>query len=168
MNNLKNYWLSHKLKNPKIHLGIMTTNEVRFTRKFRWTYTWLDNETKEEIAKARFVKLDSRPNVNFEETEINFLSNKTWIPGKAKWKPLESITVTYFEGMEDLYDQFEYLRSEPKKHEGLLQLWDGCGGLIESWTLKNAFPSCINGDLDYVDITIKYLELHYKAGNDEN
>jgi len=39
-----------------------------------------------------FVKVASLPNISFEETEIHWMNDKMWLPGKATW---ESITVTY-------------------------------------------------------------------------
>ena len=48
--------------------------------------------------------------------------------------------------------------------EGLLALYDGCGKVVEKWTLKGCFIQAINfGDLDYssndectIEITVRY------------
>lgn len=40
-----------------------------------YDFTWLSDE--------------QRPNLNIEETEINHLNAKMWLPGKAKWNSLE-------------------------------------------------------------------------------
>lgn len=34
------------------------------------------------------VKVKKRPQLNVEETEMNFLSSKQWIPGKAEWESM--------------------------------------------------------------------------------
>jgi len=35
------------------------------------------------------IKLKVRPTIDFEETEINFLNAKAWVPGRAAWLSLE-------------------------------------------------------------------------------
>lgn len=76
---------------------IGTTNDIIFKRKFRWTFEVNQvcggGNTFGQIP-ASFVKVASRPNVSFDETEINFLQGKMYIPGKATF---ETVTVTYYD-----------------------------------------------------------------------
>lgn len=72
--------------------GILGGADAIFKRKYRWMFS-IDTDCQGSIA-PQFVKLASRPNLTIEETEINFLHGKMWIPGKGSW---ETITVTYYD-----------------------------------------------------------------------
>ena len=77
----------------KIPMGIgrLGFQNTVFKRKFRFTFELEDICGGKKVPK-HYVKVASRPNLSIEETEINFLNAKTWIPGKASW---ETMTVTY-------------------------------------------------------------------------
>jgi hypothetical protein len=130
-----------------------------------------------------YVKIASRPNLSIEETEVNFLNAKTWIPGKAAW---ETITVTYidvataeaaplFRWLASVYDFTDpiNLRMGSIRNDyaatAVIKLWDGCGSLLESWTLKDVWPTAVNfGDLDYsnseectIELTLRYSDVTY-------
>lgn len=76
-------------------VGVGDPNAV-FKRKNRWTLeiTSATGSCAQWQIPPYFVKLAARPNVSFEETEINWLNDKMWIPGKATW---EAITVTFLD-----------------------------------------------------------------------
>ena len=157
-------------------------NPVKFKRKFRWTLRFTDICNAGEVPE-HFVKLAARPSLTIEETEINFLHGKTWIPGKGAW---ETITVTYYDVVAiDLNPLWTWLWnvynfSDPEglhmadtldgySGVGVLTLWDGCGVEIEEWELRQAWPQAINfGELDYanseectVELTLRYSEVKY-------
>ena len=126
----------------------------------------------------------ARPNVAIEETELNHLNAKMWIPGKASW---ETITVTYIdvahEEMRSLYNWlatvYDYtdpinLRMGTKRDwraTGILNLYDGCGEVLEIWNLQNMWPTAMNfGDLDYssseeatIELTLRYSQVSYRS-----
>ena len=161
-------------------------------RKFRWTLEINGNNPACPVrVPPYFVKVAARPNISFEETEINFLNDKMWIPGKATW---EAITVTYMDvagtlsgdasgGNLDLYQWllsvFDFRSPTRKfmnsKRSGYtatvtLTLWDGCGAPLEVWTLGDAWPQAINfGDLDYassdtvdIELTLRYSQVSFE------
>lgn len=168
-------------------VGIGDPNVV-FKRKFRWTLTIRGNGF--EIP-PYFVKVAARPNISFEETEINFLNDKTWVPGKATW---EALTFTYMDvagnlggdaagGNLDLYTWLtnvfdftsptkKFMNSKRCGYQGKAELilWDGCGEQLETWLLEDAWPQAINfGDLDYsssdtvdIELTIRYSRVTFK------
>lgn len=72
-------------------MGTIGNPGIIFKRKYRWTFSL--NTCAGEIPEWQ-VKLAARPNISIEETEINFLHGKMYIPGKATW---ETITVTYYD-----------------------------------------------------------------------
>ena len=169
-------------------MGQLGNGNVVFKRKFRWTFSVSDICNGKKSIPSSFVKLASRPNLSIEETEINFLNGKMWIPGKGTW---ETITVTYYDvsgvgdeggDMSDVYSWiasvYDFtdpvaLKQSSKKSSysgtGLLTLYDGCGNSMETWTMKHMWPQAINfGELDYsssdecnVELTLRYAEVKY-------
>lgn len=168
----------------KIPMGIgqLGFKNTVFKRKFRFTLE-LEDICKTQKVPKHFVKVASRPNLSVEETEVNFLNAKTWIPGKASW---ESMTVTYIDvASQEAAPLFNWLASvynftDPINLEqganrddyactAILKLWDGCGNLMETWEMKDVWPTAINfGDLDYsasdectIELTLRYSDVKY-------
>ena len=72
---------------------IGTSNNVIFKRKFRWTFEVQDvcaGGNNLGNIPSSYVKLAARPNISFDETEINFLQGKMFIPGKATFETVTS------------------------------------------------------------------------------
>lgn len=167
--------LGSKVKCPECDEEFSHTPSIVFKRKFRWT---LEGETNKGKFEPFFVKVQARPTPDIEETEINYLSSKTWVPGKQNW---ERITVTSF-GMDNsndfwktivdvLHNEVEQGECPPEKYGSYtLKLYDGCGCLIESWVMSEAYISKIAfGELDFssseettVEFDISYKKVVYK------
>jgi len=171
-------------------IGALTDDQITFKRKFRWTFSIQPNCDGFNNAPipASFVKLAARPNISIEETELNFLNEKTWIPGKAAW---ETITVTILDAggkgqqavnlnrslfgwLKAVYDftstcRFQGSRIKDYGAVATLILYDGCGVGMEKWVLANVWPTAINfGDLDYassdiaeIELTLRYSDVTY-------
>ena len=166
-------------------IGVIGQPDIVFKRKFRWTFEifgFCGNENNQ--IPEHFVKLASRPNLSIEETEINHLNAKTWIPGKASW---ETITVTYIDVAHEemttlwnwlatVYDFTDpiQLRQGNKRNwdaTGVLNLYDGCGTLLEGWQMQHAWPTAINfGEMDYssseeatIELTLRYSDVKYTS-----
>ena len=172
-------------------LGRLGGNDIVFKRKYRWTFEVKDICGGGKVP-AHVVKLAARPNITIEETEINFLHAKTWIPGKGTW---ETISVTYYDiggpGAAEMINLWTWLNSvymfqnSTKLFQasrrggplgrgyaatGLLSLYDGCGIEMERWVLGDLWPQAINfGELDYssseevtLELTLRYSEVDYK------
>lgn len=154
-------------------MGTLGTQDIVFKRKFRWTLAI-------DCCAGRIpefqVKVASRPSLSIEETEINFLNGKMWIPGKGSW---ETITVTFYDiagnnnGVANLYSWLANvynftdpvgLRQSSKRGttfgaglgtpgyagEATLTSYDGCGVGLEQWQLGHCWPQAVNfGELDY-------------------
>ena len=69
---------------------------VVIKRKNRWTFevASLKGSDCEFSIPAHFCKIAARPNITIEDTQLDFLNDRTWIPGKATW---ETIQVTYID-----------------------------------------------------------------------
>lgn len=155
-------------------LGRLGQPDIVFKRKYRWTMSFTC-PCKAAIGE-HLVKVSSRPNITIEETEINFLHGKMWIPGKATW---ETISVTFYDIIDknhpenDTTGLYTWLatvynftdnkglhQSSQKGNEtnqsngyagkATLTMYDGCGVGLEQWILGHAWPQAINfGELDY-------------------
>ena len=169
----------------KIGMGIgnLGFSNAVFKRKFRFTFE-LINICGNQTVPRHYVKVAARPSLGIDETEINYLNATTWIPGKAKW---ETMNVTYIDvATVEMAPLFNWLASlynftNPDTLEmgsqrrdytgtGILKLWDGCGQLIERWTMSDMWPTQVNfGELGYedsaeatIDLTLRYSNVLYE------
>jgi hypothetical protein len=166
-------------------IGVIGQPDMVFKRKFRWTFELFGFCANEKnTVPEHFVNVASRPNLEIEETEINHLNAKTWIPGKASW---QTITVTYLDvahqemqslwnwlaTVYDFTDPIKLRMGERRDWDatGVLSMYDGCGVLLETWEMKRVFPTGINfGDLDYsssdiatIELTLRYSDVKYRS-----
>lgn len=160
-------------------IGNVGAPGVIIKRKFRWT---LEISTPCGLIPRHYVKVAARPKLSIESTEVNYLNATTWIPGKAKWEPINVSWIDVASGemaglwnwVATMYDfQHEVALSQSEKAGwfgvGNLVLYDGCGTAIESWVLKSMFPESVDfGDLDYansevmtIDMSLRYSEVQY-------
>jgi hypothetical protein len=179
-------------------IGPLGGSDIVHKRKFRWTFEVYQvnaNGGKGSLyVPQHFVKVASRPNISIEETEINFLHGKSYLPGKGTW---ETITVTYYdvsranggqanEGLWNwLASVYDYTNPATLYHSstregyggvGDLTMYDGCGAALETWTLGDLWPQAVNfGELDYssseectIEVTLRYGNVGYSnfCGND--
>jgi len=175
-------------------IGRLGGDNVIHKRKFRWTFA-VERRGGKRVP-ASFVKMAARPNIAIEETEINFLNAKTWIPGKGAW---EQITITYYDvavvgggkGNEELWswlasvynfiDNVKLTQSSTRDcygGTGICTLYDGCGKELEEWRLFDCWPTSVNfGELDYaaseeavIEVQLRYSNVKYTniCGNNPN
>ena len=156
-----------------------------FKTKFRWTFEVEGYDCSFRID-PHFVKVAARPSISFEEIEINFLNDRTWIPGKATWEP---VTVTFLDSNKGngvqvlswLLAVYDFNEPTSKKMsskrtgfsgKATLTMYDGCGTVMEIWTLLDAWPQAVNfNDLDYsssniadIEMTLRYSQVKYIVG----
>jgi hypothetical protein len=173
-------------------IGALMDQDTVFKRKFRWTMYLQPNcpQLANRDIDVWFVKVASRPSISFDETELNFLNSKAWIPGKASY---ETMTITYIDvapTRRESANLYAYLGSVYQFHNsdrkmgsavrdytatGTLTLYDGCGTPIEDWQFEDLWPQAINfGDLDQsssdtvdIELTMRYSKFTYnpRCGN---
>lgn len=146
-----------------------------FKRKNRWLFTIFGISADESSALALPPSKANRPSVSFKEIEVQHVTETIKLPGKPDWKP---ITLTLydlrkeknpvFQWIKNVYDSengFYFPSSDFfKKPNSRLELYDGCGNVIEGWILENIWPQNIEfGELDYsssevvtCDLTLVY------------
>lgn len=165
-------------------IGRLGFQNIVFKQKFRFTFELEDICGDQKVPK-HFVKLAARPNFSVEEIQIDFLNARTWIPGKGYW---ETINVSYYDVADtDMGPLFSWLASvynftdpinlqmgsQRKDYTAtaIIKLWDGCGSLLELWTLKDVWPTNVNfGELDAgsaeltsIDLTLRYSDVKYES-----
>jgi len=173
------------MANKPMGIGIIGQPDIVFKRQFRWTFEiqgFCNNE--KNVVPEHFVMTTGRPNLSIEETQIDHLNARTWIPGKAQW---ETITVTYIDvahdqmrmlwnwlaTTHDFTDPVNLTMGNKRDWHavGVLNMYDGCGVLLETWEMRNMWPTAVNfGELDYssseyatIELTLRYSDVAYRS-----
>lgn len=148
-------------KNMGLDFGLESDNFCP-KRKNRWL---LMVEGVCGVADALPPLKGARPSLDFKEQTINHLSEIISYPVKVEWR---AINVTLydikqnknpvFDWISQLYNprpspdrKWNFLKNCGKsfKKNVILCMYDGCGSVIESWKLENAYPQNADwGDLD--------------------
>jgi hypothetical protein len=161
---MKNYWLNkihEKRKVKPMDLGL-DRNVTCIKRKFRWLVRGMRGD---EMLFEHFVRVTSRPNLKIEETSLEKDGKTCWIPGKAEW---EAIYFTLY-GISD--QEAETVSDGLRVADRVeLSLLDGCGCLLELWTLKGLETLHCKKITDYappeefsdLEINLKYEEVNYE------
>lgn len=166
--------------------GLSDENTI-FKKKHRWLFKIDDVSADQRSISCLPPTKAMRPNLTFREIEVQHLNEIIYLPGKPEWK---TITLT-------LYDLHRNLTSNPvfdwllkmynpesgnfytfnkfKKSKAYLELYGGCGELLEEWAFESIWPQDIQfGDLDMdssdvvtCDLTLRYdrAYLRYGANN---
>ncbi len=133
-----------------------------YKRKFRWAFLLKRPipvlKSGNHSYGAHIVRISSRPEFNFDEQEVQHISEKVYLPAKAFWNPIK-ITVFDLENESYLYDWLKLFYDPEKgnmqpvagnKGLGELYLYDGLGNPIEYWEIQGCWPqSIVWGELDY-------------------
>ena len=108
-----------------------------------------------------FIKTANRPNITFEEIELNHINVKRYLKGKGTWETLE---ITLYDPIVPSGAQavMEWVRlhhesvtgrdgySDFYKKEITFNMLGPVGDKVEEWTLKGAFATNVSfGDLDW-------------------
>lgn len=119
----------------------------------------------------------ARPNLSFKEIEAQHLTETVFFPGKPDWKPINLQLYEVrnggrrhpvYEWLKMVYDPREGTYRPScngfKKPQARLEMYDGCGEIIETWVYEAVWPQSVEfGDLDMslselvvCDITLRY------------
>jgi hypothetical protein len=160
-------------------MGRLGTADVCIMRKFRWMF-FVDGVSGDGT-NALPPDKGARPSLNFKEAEVQHLNETVYFPMKPDWKP---ITLTLFDLKGSGNPVFDWLslqydvcggdnpgsnfaswrRPGNFKKNAWLEMYDGCGNIVEKWWFQNVWPNNIEwGDLDmqsgdYVtaELTLRY------------
>ena len=164
-----------------------------FKRKFRWMFTIRNLIGDPLTSNVLPPSKASRPNLQFKELEAQHIHETVFYPGKPDWKP---ITVTLYDTniitnpvwswISRYYNpdrgtlvpssaQFNVQNPNFKISQATLEMFSGCGGVIEQWTFENVWPQSIEfGELDMgqsevvtIDLTLRYDRAYISNPNPE-
>jgi hypothetical protein len=128
----------------------------------------------------------ARPSLSFKEMEIRHMNEHIMYPQKPDWKP---ITLTLYDTKTTtIHPIFDWIFKiyEPDKtgkwspvvktgpvtnrflRDGILELFDGCGNVIERWTFEQCWPQNVewgelemgSSDIVMCDITLRYARAY--------
>lgn len=153
--------------------------DICMMRKFRWLF-FIDGVS-DDGASALPPDKGARPSLSFKEIEVQHLNETVYFPGKPDWKPIQ---LTLFDLKLNENPVFGWLREQYDvcggddqsserarwnrpgnfKKDARLEMYDGCGNIMEKWFFKNVWPNNIEwGDLDMsnneyitVELTLRY------------
>lgn len=153
--------------------------DICMMRKFRWLF-FIDGVS-DDGASALPPDKGARPSLSFKEIEVQHLNETVYFPGKPDWKPIQltlfDLKKNYnpvFEWLSEQYDvcggndqsseRARWNRPGNFKKDARLEMYDGCGNVMEKWFFKNVWPNNIEwGDLDMsnseyitVELTLRY------------
>lgn len=117
----------------------------------------------------------ARPNISFKEMEVHHVTETLYYPGKPDWKPIplklydiKKPVNPVFQWVKQVYNacngNYNPVTAGQFKQTCLLEMYDGCGSVLEQWQFENAWPQAIEfGELDMgnsevltVDLTLRY------------
>jgi hypothetical protein len=147
--------------------------DICMMRKFRWLF--FIEGVSDDGTSALPPDKGARPSLSFKEMEVQHMNETIYFAGKPDWKP---VTLTLFDLKMNKNPIFEWLKNQyepcgdkgnwyvPKnwKKRGRLEMYDGCGNVLERWIFMNVWPNNIEwGDLDMqnsdyvtVELTLRY------------
>lgn len=161
-------------------MGKLADPTTIFKRKFRWMFRIITPGSDEWIGEgvnALPPMKGARPSLEFKDIEVQHVIEDVYLPGKPSWKPINLVLYDIcppsskhpvWEWILQCYDpdtgQFYAILDKGFKKNCILELYTGCGNVMESWMFENAWPAAVNfGDLDMAtsdvvtcDITLKY------------
>lgn len=167
----------------------LQSQDICYKKKHRWMFA--TEEDLDEVGQFPIVPCSkgARPRLQFKETEVAHLTETFYFPTKPEWQTIE---ITFYDLRKNINNVYRWLSrlyqpkngvfkpiinsleftdnlgistsARPFKRTGLLELYSGCGEILESWTLENCYPQTIDfGDLDmassdlvYIDVTLRY------------
>ncbi len=154
----------------------LENNDTCFKRKFRWLLTIEGISADQNSINSLPPLKSARPNISFKEMEVKHLIENIYYPARPDWKTLTLVLYDIkrdehpvFEWIQTIYDVYGNGNWFPSgenefKKEARLELYDGCGNVIETWIYENAWPQTVDfgemdmGDSSYMtaDITLRY------------
>jgi len=155
----------------------LESSAVCIKRKFRWLLRI------EGISAAGISSLppskSARPSISFKEIQVEHLNETIYFPGKPDWKP---ITLSLYDLKKSNHPVFAWLQRIYNPQSGQmvpstdnnfilnadLELYDGCGNILEGWRYENVWPQSVDfGELDMgsneiitCDLTLRYARAY--------
>lgn len=150
---------------------------ITFKRKFRWRMI-IPDISASGVNSLPPLK-SARPSLSFKDITVEHLNETITFPGKPEWKEVNLTLYDICKGTENVvmtwirrqYDLLNCSKWQPclespifKVAEVYLELYDGCGNVLEKWVFEGIYCKNIEfGDLEMsssdvilCDLTLKY------------
>lgn len=168
-------------------IGKLGSGNLIYKRQYAYTFSVINLCSGNGTTKIgeSFVKMASRPSWDTEETQIDFLNAKTFIPGKTT---LDTLTVTYYDvasvdqrplwsWLASVYNFNDPVRmpiaskASDYSGTGIIVMYDTVGTPLEQWVLLNCWPKSVkfgelandSNDIATIELTLRYTGLQYKS-----
>lgn len=171
-------------------IGVSLPRTMVLKRRFRWVfYIRQEGDGFQIEIPPVFVKVAARPQVSFEELELNYRNERAWISGKPNWEPM---SVTFLDAKDTsgsvdsgkiisdwVQAVYQYGRPESSgqmsdpgryyKCDGAhLKMFDGVGNELEDWHFFGLWPQSVNyGEVDYSNNDTADIEVTLRFDNAE-
>lgn len=138
--------------------------EMKIVKKRKWWQWTIQIEGHQELN----VQPSERPTLHIEETELNHMNAKMWVPGKASWMPLD-LALTHFEKQQlpALITSVAQKRSHFKAAFRLYRFDetkpDNRGELMETWELDDAWVQSTHNQGGYYHIVLRFSDVKYEG-----
>ena len=148
-------------RNMGLDYGLESTSTC-MKRKFRWLFK-IPEVSATGAVNALPPEKGARPQVSFKEIAAEHLNETIVMPGKPEWK---SINLTLYDLKKNKHPVFEWVQKlydpcsgsyYPFMHNnfkvtGKLELYNGCGDVIEEWEYRNIWPQAVDwGELNMAE-----------------
>ena len=178
--------------NMGLHSGLI---DGRIKQKFRWAFKiqGVSDVFSQDSVNALPPLRSARPSISFKEMEVRHLIEDVYYPARPVWK---MINLTLFDLCQATHPVFEWLRLLYDPEEGTfvppirreanpatngnsfirradLELFNGCGDVIERWVFENVWPQ--NAEFDTLDmgseeivtcdVTLRYFRAYIQRRN---
>lgn len=157
-------------------------------RQNRWLMKIDDvSGTNEETVDILPPQKSARPQITFKEEAVPHLNETIYFPMKPEFKPIP-LTLFDVSTINILHPVWAWITLcydansgewKPSigngfKRKAVLELYNGCGEIIEAWVYENAWPQDINfreldmtsSDIITCDITLRYDRAYIRQFND--
>jgi hypothetical protein len=156
----------------------LDSGTVCFKRKFRWLFKIPGLSEDPSSLEALPPEKGARPSLSFKEIQVEHLNETIYFPSKPDWKPINLVLYDIkrtnnknpiIKWLENLYkidnkDATWNVNMSQFKKNCSLEMYDGCGNIIETWIFENCWPNNIEwGELDMsdsgyvtVDLALRY------------
>lgn len=106
------------------------------------------------------VHVEGRPNINIEETPIDFMNGKMWLPGKTKWQNL-----LFTVGVDDVPALTKLINTGANEEytAAILKYYDGNNELKETWSLGGLWARGFERYEEYAQLRVSFDKVGYEA-----
>lgn len=169
---------------PGRSMGIYPGLEGAPKRKFRWLFSINGVCGDQDIASVDALppRKSALPQLGWKEESFQHLTETIWYPLKPEWKP---VNLTLFDVRCNKNPVFDWITQSESSGPGFydvqsgtitpivdaqlkrtarIELFDGCGQVIDSWLMENCYPSSVEFgelDMDSSDLITVEISLRY-------